>query len=92
MKKGVFRNFIKVTGKHLYQSLFFNNVAGLRPATLLENRLWHRCFPVNFVKFLRTPFLTEHLQWLLQIPPIHLKFCQTLIIMRILHGLFGDCG
>ena len=24
-------------------------------------RLWHRCFPVNFVKFLRTPFLTEHL-------------------------------
>ena len=25
---------------------------------------WHRCFPVNFVKFLRTPFLTEHLRWL----------------------------
>ena len=22
---------------------------------------WDRCFPVNFVKFLRTPFLTEHL-------------------------------
>ena len=31
----------------------------LRPATatLLKNRLWHRCLPVNFVKFLRTPFL-----------------------------------
>ena len=25
------------------------------PATLLKKRLWHRCFPVNFVKFLRTP-------------------------------------
>ena len=25
------------------------------------SRLWHRCFPVNFVKFLRTPFLIEHL-------------------------------
>ena len=24
---------------------------------LLKKRLWHRCFPVNFVKFLRTPFL-----------------------------------
>ena len=24
-----------------------------------------RCFPVNFVKFLRTPFFTEHLRWLL---------------------------
>ena len=23
---------------------------------LLKKRLWHRCFPVNFVKFLRTPF------------------------------------
>ena len=29
---------------------------GLRPATLLKKRLWHRCFSVNFAKFLRTPF------------------------------------
>ena len=28
-----------------------------RPATLLEKKLWHRCFPGNFEKFLRTPFL-----------------------------------
>ena len=28
----------------------------LRPATLLKKRPWHRCFPVNFAKFLRTPF------------------------------------
>ena len=34
---------------------------GLRPATLLKKRLWHKCFPVNFAKFLRTPFFTEHL-------------------------------
>ena len=60
-KKGVLRNFIKFTGKHLCQSLFFNKGAGLRPATLLKKRLWHRCFPVNFEKLLRTPFLTEHL-------------------------------
>ena len=25
----------------------------------------HRCFPVNFAKFLRTPFFTKHLRWLL---------------------------
>ena len=30
-------------------------------ATLLKKTLWHRCFSVNFEKFLRTPFLTEHL-------------------------------
>ena len=28
----------------------------VRPATLLKKRLWNRCFPVNFAKFLRTPF------------------------------------
>ena len=22
----------------------------------IKKRLWHRCFPVNFAKFLRTPF------------------------------------
>ena len=27
-----------------------------RPATLLKKRPWHRCFPVNFAKFLRTRF------------------------------------
>ena len=56
-KKGVLRNFAKFVGKHLCQSLFFNKVAGLRPATLLKKKLWHRCLPVNFEKFLRTPFL-----------------------------------
>ena len=62
-KKGVLRNFAKFMGKHLCQNLFFNKVAGLR--------LWHRCFPVNFAKFLRTPFFIEHLWWLL------LQFLQT---------------
>ena len=55
MKKGVLRNFTKFTGKRLGQSLLFNKVAGLRPATLLKGRLWHRCFPVNFAKFVRAP-------------------------------------
>ena len=61
VKKGVLRNFTKFTGKHLCQCLFFNKVAGLRPASLLKKRFWHRCFPVNFLKFLRTPFFAEHL-------------------------------
>ena len=38
-KKGVLRYFTKFTGKHLCQSLFFNEVAGLSPATLLKKRL-----------------------------------------------------
>ena len=62
-KKSVLRNFAKFTRKHLCQSLLFNK--GLRLATLLKKRLWRRCFLVNFTKFLRKPFLTEHLWWLL---------------------------
>ena len=67
MLKGVLRNFTKFTGKRLCLSLFFNKVSGLeaptqvfRPATLLKKRLLHRCFPVNFVKFLRTAFLQNN--------------------------------
>ena len=32
---------------------------------VLENFANHRCFPVNFAKFSRTPFFIEHLWWLL---------------------------
>ena len=53
---------------------------GHRPETLLKKRLWHRCFPVNFAKFLRTPFLQniwDDCFWILQIEKanIHLLFC-----------------
>ena len=56
-KKGVLRNFAKFRGKHLCQSLFL--------IKLLFYQKRDRCFPVNFAKFLRTPFLTGHLRWLL---------------------------
>ena len=62
-KKSVLRNFAKFTRKHLCQSVLFNKGLGL--ATLIKKRLWHRCFLVNFTKFLKKPFLTEHLWWLL---------------------------
>ena len=54
-KKDVLKNFTKFKWKHLCQNLFFNKVSGT--ATLLKKRFWHRCFPVNFVKFLRAKFL-----------------------------------
>ena len=57
VRKVVLRNFAKFTGKHPCQSLFFDTVAGLRPGTLIKKRLWYRYFPVNFAKFLRTPYL-----------------------------------
>ena len=32
---------------------------------ILQKRLQHRRFPVNFANFLKTPILTKHLWWLL---------------------------
>ena len=46
-RKGVVKIFAKSTVKHLCP----------QPATLLEKRVWHRCFPVKFVNFLGAPFL-----------------------------------
>ena len=57
VKVGLLRNFTKFTGKQLSQALFFDKVASLKPATLLKKRLWHMYFLVNFLKFIRTPFL-----------------------------------
>ena len=57
--------------RHLRCSLKFRK----RSATLLKKTLWHRCFPVNYAKFLRTCFLQNQLQntsrrLLLYLPPI----------------------
>ena len=58
----VLKNFKKFTRKHLCQSFLFK-----RPATLFKKGLCHLCFPVNFVKFLRTPFYRTP-PWLLLNP------------------------
>ena len=58
-KKVFLKIFAKFTGKHLCENTC------RRPATLLKKRLWRRCFPVNFAKFLRTLFYIEQLRWLL---------------------------
>ena len=55
--KKVFLEVSKIHRKRPAPESLFNKVASLRPATLLKKRLWHRCFPVTFVKFLTTPFL-----------------------------------
>ena len=53
----------------------------------LKKRLWHRCFPVNFVKFLRTPFFIKHLWWLLL-----LEALSVLQLLKFLSRLFDDAA
>ena len=57
-------NLLKLHLQIDFKLLFSSRLLVLSRATLLKKRLWHMCFPVNFAKFLRTRFFTEHL-WLL---------------------------
>ena len=50
----------------------------IRHATLLKRRLWHRCFPMNFEKFLRTPFLQNTSGRLLLFCAVSEEFCVSL--------------
>ena len=59
--EGVFRNFEKLTGKHLYQNLFFSKVTVLWPAFLLKRRL-AQVFSCEFFEISKNTFSTEHLK------------------------------
>ena len=52
VRNDVLRNFTNFTGKNLSQALFMSEP---KACNFIKKRLWHRCFLVNFAKFLRTP-------------------------------------
>ena len=56
VKKGVLKSPASFTGKHLRWTLF-NKVTDLQACNFVKKRLEHRCFPVKFATFLRTPIL-----------------------------------
>ena len=79
--KKCFQKFHKSHRKTPVSESLFNKVPGLRPATLFKKRIWHRCFTVNFVKFLRTPFFIEHLWWRLLIILFNLKMPEIFFLV-----------
>ena len=57
-EKGIFKNFVKLTGKHLYHTC-------AKACNLLKKRLRHRWFLVSFEKVLRISILYHTSVWLL---------------------------
>ena len=53
--------FAKFKEKHLCQSLVFNKVAGLRPATLLKKKTLSQVFSCEFCEIYKNTFSTEDL-------------------------------
>ena len=88
VNKSVPKNFTKFTGKQLFRSLFFNNVAGFRPVTLLKEKLQHRCFPVNFVKLFKNPFSIEHLRATASVHSTHSSLVESFSLEQLLMILF----
>ena len=66
--KKVFKNFAKLTSKHLCKSLFFDKVAGLiiQPATLKVTLT--QVFCREFQKTFKNTFFVEQIRWLLLEP------------------------
>ena len=54
IKEGFLKNFANLTGKHLWQSLFFNRVVGLSPLA--------KVFSCEFCKIFKNNFFMEHLR------------------------------
>ena len=96
MKEELASETVNYNTKHYVKSVqirsFFWSVfsSNLTEYGEIKKRLQHRCFPVKFTKFLRTPFCIELLQWLLlrfnscfqrspgqkpmRLSPIHIRF------------------
>ena len=56
LKKVFLKIFLNSQNVQIHTCTKVSFLIKLRYATLLKNRLWHRCFPVYFAKFLRIPF------------------------------------
>ena len=68
IKKGILQNTLRKRknkeiilqnseGNTCVRASFLEKASDLGPVTLLKKILWHKCFPVNFLKFLRAPYL-----------------------------------
>ena len=78
--KTCLRNLYRKTVKKWW---FYSN-----PTSYLKKRIWHKCFPVNFTKFLRTSFFTENLRYLLLIILQSKYSLQVLVLQSTLYNLY----
>ena len=62
--KKVFLTILQNSLENTYARASFLIKLQAYAGNFIKKRPWDRCFLVSFVKFLRTPFLTDHFRWL----------------------------
>ena len=90
LKKAATRSVLcKKVFLEISQNSFLIQLQASKPPTLLKKRLWHWCFPMNFVKFVRTPFLQNNSGRLLLITPSsnHIVYYSHMTFLVILHEM-----
>ena len=87
VRKDVFRNFAKFKGKHLCQSLFFNEVADWGLQLYSKRDSGTGVFLWIFAKFLRTPFLNNTSGHLLLSLDHMCFFCISLLFLSFIDSL-----
>ena len=61
MQKGIPKNFAKLTGKQLCQSLFSIKVTGLSPCNFIKKETLAQVLSCEFCEIYKNIFFTEHL-------------------------------
>ena len=63
IKKGVLKNFVNFTGKHQWQSLFLNKIAGLRPETcnLIKKEALAQVVSCEIFEIFKNTFFIQYL-------------------------------
>ena len=67
--KVALKTYAEFTGKHLFWSLLLMKLQAGSACNFIKKRLQYRCFPLDFMKFSRTPILKSICERLL----LHLK-------------------
>ena len=60
LKKGVVKSFIKFTGKHLHQSLFFNNAAG-QACNFAKKETLAQVYSCKFCEIFKSTCFKKHI-------------------------------
>ena len=87
-RKGVLKNFAKLTGKHLCWILFYNKVAGLRTeaCNLIKKETPAKVFFFEFCEISKNIIFTEHLGWLFL--SVFLAFLCSMQMRKTLAAIF----